>query len=304
MGVKHTYISGEELPAADVNSIVQLMLRGLGFGNSEDGSKTISADTDLDPTSFYRYSDLTIDVTKSLGVDTDNVPLVIRVEGDAEINGIINLDENGAASDAGDGVIANGTAIEGGGSGSGGTTGVNWGGSGGAGGGASMWRSGSNGSQGGDNGGAKGAAGDGGMPTAAVGLLAALGLPIACGGAGGTGGANGDAVAGTAGQGGGALYMLVGGDLTLGASSSITCDAGNGGAGTGGTNNATAGGGGGGGGGTVIILVAGTITDNGVTLSASAGSAGSSSSGAGSSGAGGAGKIVIMSLKDGTIIQS
>jgi len=51
-----------------------------------------------------------------------------------------------------------------------------------------------------------------------------------------------------------------------------------------------------------VIIVGGSITDGGVTLTATAGAGGTSGSSAG--GAGGAGKVLIYSIETGTLISS
>lgn len=274
------------------------------FGDGSDGETTLSSNGDFDPDTVYEYEKLTLNSSVAYGLDEVNKVLEIRVLGDVVINGTIDLNSEGAAAgNAGGKKLSGGSVVTAASGGGAGATGGSWGGSGGGGGGASMWNPGSNGQGGtGDNGGSRGAGGAGGTIYGSAALLAALDLGVVCGAGGASGGAPGDAVAGTGGAGGGAMIMYVGGNLTLGASSIIRANGANGGNGTGGTNNATAGGGGGGGGGTILIIVEGTVTNSGVTVSASGGSAGSGSNNAGAGGAGATGKVVIYSLKTKSVV--
>ena len=113
------------------------------------------------------------------------------------------------------------------------------------------------------------------------------------GGAGNPGGSgsshgSGSGASGTTGT-GGIMWLIVGGDLTLGASSTFNF-AGSSGGGAGGYKS---GGGGGSGGGSLQIMYAGTLTDNGATYSMSGGSGGG---GGGSGGAGGAGSYLVTQV--------
>jgi len=88
---------------------------------------------------------------------------------------------------------------------------------------------------------------------------------------------------------GGLIWLIVGGNLTLGSGSVISADGSNGGNATApsGTKRAAAGGGGSGGG-RVVVIYAGTLTNNG-TIRASGGSGGSATASGGQAAAGGAG---------------
>jgi hypothetical protein len=88
---------------------------------------------------------------------------------------------------------------------------------------------------------------------------------------------------------GGLIWLIVGGNLTLGSGSVISADGSNGGNATApsGTKRVAAGGGGSGGG-RVVVIYAGTLTNNG-TIRASGGSGGSATASGGQAAAGGAG---------------
>lgn len=190
---------------------------------------------------------------------------------------------NGTAGTAGTGGGTGG----GGGGGGGGAIGAGGAGaagtaySGGAGGGGGGYSGGGTaGTAGAANGGAGGAAG-----TCAAGFAAGGGAGSTAGaGSGTTGNA---ATAGT----GGTLYLLVGGNLTIGAAGVVSANGSAGGGSTGGNNYNT--GGGGSGGGKVGALYAGTLSNSG-TVQASGGSGGTASgasSGNWTGGAGGAGSV-------------
>lgn len=267
------------------------------FGDGSDGAKTIAASEDLDPTLDWNYTSLTLDAGQTLSVSSVNTPLVIRVTGDATINGTINLDGKGGPSSAGGAAgVASAAATAGKTLVSSITTGAGGAATSvengrGGGGGASIYSAGAAGS---NSGGAAGAT----LSTINQLLLANLNILVGCGGGGSGGGGDSDSTDSTDGSaGGGALLMYVGGNLTLGAASVITADSAN-------TGNSTDGGSGGtGGGGTVVILVGGTITDGGVTCTATAGTPGTAGSGS-TGGAGGAGKVIIYSLVDNTVITA
>jgi hypothetical protein len=93
----------------------------------------------------------------------------------------------------------------------------------------------------------------------------------AAGGGPGTGGSTG-------GAGGCALFIKCGGNLVLGAGSTINTG------GIAGSNNGAGSGGGGGGGGDVLIFYNGTYTNNGVTLTTTGGAGGTGISGTGGGG--------------------
>jgi|APSaa5957512535_1039671.scaffolds.fasta_scaffold40654_2 hypothetical protein len=107
------------------------------------------------------------------------------------------------------------------------------------------------------------------------------------GGAGGAGASGSAGVGNPTGGAGGLIWLVVGGDITIGSSGSITAQ---GTAGNATTNNNGGTGGGGSGGGDIMILHAGSYTNTGsVTASGGAGgaSAGGSSAAGGAGGAGG-----------------
>lgn len=267
------------------------------FGDGSDGTKTIAASEDLDPTADWHYTAFTLNASQVMSVSSVNTPLVIRVLGDATINGTINLDGKGGAGTAG------GTAGVGSNAATAGTTlasaiTVGAGGAAtsvengrGGGGGASLFTAGTAGA---NSGGSAGAT----VSTINQLLLANINILVGCGGGGSGGGGDSDSNDSTAGSaGGGAMLMYVGGNLTLGASSVITADSAN-------TSDSTDGGSGGtGGGGTVVIVVGGSITNSGVSCTATAGTPGTAGSGS-TGGAGGAGKIIIYSLLDNTVISA
>lgn len=310
------------------------------FGDGSDGVKAIAASEDLAPTSPFNYTTFSLDVGQTLGLSSANRPLRILVTGDVTINGTIDLDgdggpggagsptntagngEDGTAGTAGQSIATAVFVTGGGGAGGGGVqSGGAGGGGGGGGSGASIITAGTAGSAGSTvASGTGGTAGSAGTKLDAN-LLAMIGSMLdgaICGGGGGGGGsggkgssANGGA-GGNGGNGGGCMLMFVGGSLSFGASSVLTADATSGTNGTNapGTGGGAGGGGGGGSGGSMVILVAGSITNGGVTAGATAGSAGTggtlaTDAGAGGNGAAGsAGKIIIYSISDGTFITA
>jgi len=151
----------------------------------------------------------------------------------------------------------------------------NWSGGGSGGGGAGIYHASGSGGSGVAHGGAGGAGRGHGSHN--VGGGGGAGNP------GGSGQSHGSGSGSTGGTGnGGIIWLIVGGDLTFGASSIIT-SRGNGGGSAGGYKSA---GGGGSGSGSAQIMYAGTLTDSGVTYSFAGGS---SSGGGAGGGAGGAG---------------
>ena len=109
------------------------------------------------------------------------------------------------------------------------------------------------------------------------------------GGAGSPSGGGADGGASGQGGAGGIIWLVVKGDLTIGASGSIVANGSAGGSGSGGNSN---GGGGGSGGGAILTACAGSVTNSG-TMSSAAGSGGASDYGVG--GSGGAGGVLIPS---------
>lgn len=170
----------------------------------------------------------------------------------------------------------------GGGSGAGGVGGASALGNGGAGAAGTSFVGGSGGGAGGYAGsaGTPGQAGaiNGGAGGFAAANSATIGDSAAGGGAGNPAGAGqfgtGGSVSNAPGGGGGTLIVIVGGDITVGASGRISADGSRGGNATSPTNRAT--GGGGAGGGIVLLRYAGSYT-NGGTVRASGGAGGTAS---------------------------
>lgn len=177
--------------------------------------------------------------------------------------------QNGGGGGGGAGHESNGSGH----GGPGGTS--NWAGGGAGGGGAGRYHSSGSGGGGGHHGGAGGNGNAGG--THNVGAGGGAGNP------GGSGQTHGAGTGNTGGTGtGGIIWLIVGGNLTFGASSTVSARGTSGGSGGG----YKSGGGAGSGSGSAQIMYAGTLTDSGVTYSFAGGSGGG---GGGSGGAGGAG---------------
>ena len=272
------------------------------FGDGSDGAKVIAASENLNPANQYNYTTLTLNVGQTLGLSSVNTPLIVNCAGDVTINGTIDLDADGGAGGASPGTgtnTAGNVGVDGhsllttvlvcGGGGA--PAGAAAGGGGGGGGGASMLGDGTIGSGSGEEGAA-------GVKSEGFELVSSLLRGVCCGGGGSSGGLGANSgTAGAGGAGGGAMVLSISGNLTFGAASTITADGVVGANGSG----SDEGGGGGGGGGTVLIMVTGSITDGGVTLTATAGAGGTAND---NGGGGKAGKIIIYSLLDGTIITS
>ncbi len=315
--------------------------KSIGFyGDGTTGAITWSSNTNLDPTTAFNYTTSTLDVSTTLSVSSVNTPLVIKSSGNVTINGTVSLSGKGGAAGAGGssgganaagqdgtsgtaGASIHSSFTSGGGSGGGGGARVvdsNGGGGGGAGSGGNTITNGSAGTAGSASGAASGgSAGSSGTAIAAnqLAFITNYLRGAVCGGGGGGGGQGGSgnsggagAVGGAGGAGGGCLIWLIGGNLTLGASSTITVSgaAGTSGTSSGGIRRAGGGGGSGGTGGTAIIIVLGSITNSGTTLTVTGGAAGSgggggTNAGAGGNGAAGAsGNILIHSLTTGTTV--
>lgn len=294
------------------------ILQDTNYGDGSSGTPTWTSGATLDPTSVFQYVTATLPVSQTLAVSSSNTPLRIFATGSVIINGTISLSGKGGPFGAGKtGSFGNGTSgtdgygvssgfATGGGGGGGGVNGGTSGGGGGSG--ASFVTAGTVGIAG--SGGTAGAAGSAGalMSTTLQMYLAAAQRFAACGGGGGGGGrAGGTADGGDGGNGGGALIMFIGGNLTLGASSTITVAGSNGSNGGNGGANPGAGGGGAGSGGSVFIIVQGSITNSGVTLTVSGGTKGTGGTGtsAGGNGADGvSGKVFIYSISTGTLVTA
>lgn len=269
----------------------------IATGGGGDGALSVtSGTTTLDPTDTKEYTSLSVSAGAVLTHSTAGQVLMIKTTGDATINGTLDLNSLGGAGGAQ--VTGSNTGIDGAtlapfgpGPGKKGLNGTNATGGGGGGGGIANGVQGSSGDGAGGLGGVRGDASEG--------LMALLTGMAMCGAGGGSGGGDnaGGHTGAAGGIGGGGCFMYVGGNLTLGSSSIIRA---NGAAGSN-ANASTGGSGGGGGGGIIVIIVAGTITNNGATLTASGGAGGSTGH---TGGAGGAGKVLIYSLADGTLITS
>ncbi|MDD5152936.1 MAG: hypothetical protein PHS95_03020 [Candidatus Pacebacteria bacterium] len=279
---------------------------GSDYGNGSDNDAHWTTDSAIDPTKIWNYKSIILDATRTLTVSSVNTPLIMRVQGNATINGRINLSSKGAprGNNGNSPSYTGGDRAGAGGSGSSGTCDPHWGASGSGGGGASMWGAGGNGSNGVNKyQGTTGVGGAGGVVYrySDSAILALIHLTsIICGGGGGNGGGPGGGVGG---NGGGAMLMYVGGNLTLGSSSIIEADGSSGGQGVN-VSGCTGAGGGGAGGGTVMIVVAGTVTNNGVTIHAVGGGGGGGDNQCPGGASGGVGKIIIMSIASSTILQS
>lgn len=272
-------------------------MANIGFyGDGSDGAVTWSASTNLDPDAVYCYTTATLNAGQTLSVDEVNKVQVILNTGDVTINGTVNLNGKGAPGGAQVAGNKNGNPGSAGhgigaldicGGGSGGTYDGSI--SGGGGGGSSVMGNGDAGSGGGGS--AVGGAG-GIIASQVLALLSNIFRGVACGGGGASSAGDSDGTGSEGGEGGGSLVWMIAGNLTLGADSVIQCNGVNGK--TAGVNDNS----GGGGGGSVLIVVAGTVTDNGVAVTATKGSKG------GIGGNGKDGKVLIYSLTTGTLIQS
>lgn len=300
--------AGSTVEAA-LAEIPGMITEGSGlYGDGNDGTPSWTSGASLDPSTEKRYVNATLPVSQTLSVSSVNTPLVLHSTGNVTINGTVDMNGKGGAGGNGASSAGNGSAgtsgnskISGFTSGNG-SGGVGSGGSaGGGGGGASLFASATAGSA--DGAGSGGAAGTL-LSASQAAFLASFLRSVVCG-AGGGGGAKGNTAngnGGAGGAGGGALVWFIGGNLTLGSGAIIRANGANGSAGL--SSSGASGGGGGGGGGTILIIVAGTITDGGATVSASAGTGGASGSGGAAGGAGAAGRVLIYSLTTGTMITA
>lgn len=235
--------------------------------DSVDGTVTLSGDR------VYEFTTFTLPSTKTL-LCQGSSPLRIRVQGDANIDGPIDL--RGRTGAAGGGGSCGG--------GDGGTGGTNSAGTDGESGHPTIDGGGGAGTTGTASGGggghfAAGAAGTGGAGGLGYGNTFLEGL---YGGSGGGGGAsNSGAQAGNGGGGGGSLFLSAGGTVSLGSQGKLLSSGGNGSAGTGG-------GGGGGSGGSLLVFAGGNYSHN-----ATAEIFAVPGTGGGTAGAGEAGRVRI-----------
>lgn len=272
------------------------------FGTGLDGALTVSASAtvgtgnDDSAVLVSNYTTLTVNSGQSLSPAGRRRAWIIYVQGDCVVNGYITMASGASAvasqvefiRDTPDSIVginnlnktvqfvcpatgatggAGRTTDAPGNAGSAGTNGQT--GGGGAGGAAGEGSSGSGGTgtafSGGPGGGAgnSGSAGTaGGANGGAGGAGGQTGIRAAGGGAGNPGGIGGiGGIAGASGT-GGTVALIVGGNLTIGASAIISANGSRGGTAISGPYPSS---GGGSGGGRVIILYAGTVTNNGTT---------------------------------------
>lgn len=288
------------------------------FGSGIDGAVTISSNTNLTSTTdgefvIMQYSSLTVNVGTTLSVSNRCKGLIIYVQGACVLNGVISMSGKGPAlASATDGLIyryfpdaagARGLITEflsvatGGAGGAAQTvTGQNGlpggtatNGTGGGGSGALRVSGASGGGGTGTcySGGSGGGAGSGATATAASGAgaggaAAGTGENGGHGGTGNPGGAGSGSggLAGTSGN-GGFILLIVGGNLTIGASGGLRAN------GVNGTNSTAARvGGGASGGGRIGCFYAGTLSNSG-TLTATGGAGGTANNNDGGNGGNG-----------------
>lgn len=275
-------ISGTSALAKDVNP----------FGNGKDGAfNETSGTTNLTQGTIYQYTTFNLGSSATISASsTSDKPIIIYVQGDATIDGTIDLKGKGCP-DSFEGYVvldwnnsvANehfGIGTKGGFGNPGGSTsssitvieGIK---------GSKSWNFQQN-QAGFIMNGTAGGSGD------TVGNGGGGGASSSVNGSRGAQGTNSGSTQGSGGAGGCTLFMVVGGDLTFGASSSIDVS-GNDGA------NGSRSGGGGGGSGDILIFYNGAITDNGVTKTLDGGAGGTDTTdgdGGGGAGAAGIEKIV------------
>ena len=250
------------------------------FGAGTDSDYHLTATGTLSPQTAHNYTSMIIDANAQLSSSVEPMPkpFVFNVTGDATINGKINLSGQGGSAGilgtvGGTGAtLLHSLYIEGGQF----ETGNNdWCGGGGA---TLEERGGKSTNK----------VGTSPLSSSGADMLNTLDFLVANGSGGGGGNNNGGA------NGGGAFIMRVSGNLVFGANSEIDIS---------GLTRGPSGEnvGGGGGGGTAVIIVAGSFTDNGATVTASGG-AGTVDTNC-TSGEGGDGRLLIYSIKDGTITR-
>lgn len=285
------------------------------FGDGSDGAVTISSNTDLTSVTdgeyvIKQYSSLTVDVGATLSVLNRCKGLIIYVQGACVLNGLISMSGKGPnLVSATDGLIyryyPDSAGVRGliteflsaatGGSGGAGvssnsngntgntaTNGTGGGGSGARGGGGTSGSGGVGTCYAGGSGGG-GAAGASGTSAVGSGPGGNAGGTAGGGGHGGTGnpggaGSGSSGLTGTDGN-GGLLLLIVGGNLTIGASGGLSANGVNASGGSG------ASGGGGSGGGRIGCFYAGTLSNSGaLTATGGAGGIASRTGGAGGNG--------------------
>ena len=306
-----SYGNGESLSADDLNDTLGLMIDGRLYGDGSDGALSVpSGTTNLTLNQTYNYTTISVTAGAILTTSDANgtgLPLILKCQGDCSIEGTLTVLGKGAAGGLGDGetpvqyvttlgdqnVSLPGTK--------GTDSPIYSTANGGGGGGASLLNDGANGA----------GTGPGTGGTAHCVIYRGLGSMVCIGG---TGGGQGGAGTGTGGYqdgggggaGGGSIILFVGGDLTVGASGTISAKGVDGGRGghSSGFNTRGGAGGGGGGGGNLYIYYKGTYTNSG-TVSADGGTGGTGGNGnpdpqyhGGVGGAGGNGRTDIQKTSD------
>ena len=276
----------------------------LDAGDGSDGVFNSVGNGTFTRGQVYQYTSFTLNSghTYTPTGGTTDQPVIILVQGDCQIDGIMNFRGYGLAGGAGSAVTANGNAGTG-------ITNLVGGGAGGiqSGTGSTRYNSGGGGGAGGKSSGIKGgdAVSNPGGAGGVRGYIAMLNygktlVVGAGGGSGGVGSNSGNAIPQPGGAGGGALIIIVGGDFTLSGSGIIDCSGEDGStAGTGSPSFNMIGGAGGGGGGSVVIIAAGNITLSGtIDVTGGVGSNGIDYFGqggtVGNGGAGGEGTIIVQ----------
>jgi len=276
---------GDVLYDTDVNILKY------GSGDGSDGAfNETSGTTNLTQGTIYQYTSFNLGASATISASsTSKSPMIILVQGDATISGTIDLTGKGAAATEGYGAdsvdVGNTQIYVLGGAGN-----HPWATNGGSGGHKMLisnlnisnqitfFTNGTGGGHGSQDSAGAGCGGGGGASASNNGA------------AGGNG--NGTLTDGNGAAGGCTLIMIVGGNLTLDASATITLDGADGGAGTD-TNH---GGGGGGGSGDLILLYGDTLTNNGPTISTSGGSGGAGNGTGANGGTGGNGTNKILKM--------
>ncbi len=261
------------------------------WGAGKDGEFVSSGTNSLTRGRVYEFTSFTLQAGHSItatGGSSPAEPIVIRVAGDCEIDGFIDL--SGAGMPGGSGAFGGNTA------------GVDVPDT--LGGGEPGGYSNGSGGGGGAGGAGTGAAGGGGGGAAGAWLFqAGFDLKSALVGAGGGGGGGGSSVSGGhGGAGGGAIIVFVGGTTIISGVINVKGGDGSGGASATCSGCRGGGGGGGGGGGAIVVVHAGTFDDTGATYLYSGGSGGNGGSGPGGNGStggvGGTGKVVVPNIDD------
>lgn len=286
-----------QTPSLSAHAATKLYVDQRFFGDGTDGATTTVGTATLENTKVYQYSSFNVATGTTLTISNTS-PLRIKVQGNCDIGGTINL--QGKGSSGGTGVV--------GGVGNNGSAGTGMFGFGaGGGGGEGKINDAATGATGtsatGVTGGAGGTGttgpdgGSGGSDTVVfnyplfIDYLKSGVYPLSTGAGGGAGGGQSVAPAtagANGGAGGGSLLLECGGNLFIGGTITVAGSNGSNGANNGFSNGNTGGGGGGGGG--TFIGIYGTSYNLTGTITVSGGSGGSGVFGiGGASGGGGAG---------------